>query len=118
MSGVAIRPAALIRGASMNAHGVAVDRLAREARDVDQRAEADLVRAARQEVEAELRDHAVLADQRHDVGERADRRDLDERGQPLLPRPSVAHSACTSFSATPTPGQVLVRVARSRGASD
>ena len=50
----------------------------------EQRAQADLVRALRQHVEAELRDDAILADERHDVGERADRRNLDERRQQPL----------------------------------
>ena len=63
---------------------IAVDRLAGQAGDVEQRAQADLVRAARQQIEAELRDHAVLADERHHVGERADRRDLDEARQPAV----------------------------------
>ena len=51
---------------------IAVDRLARETADVDQRAEADLVRPARQQIEAEFGDHAVLADEGDDIRERAD----------------------------------------------
>ena len=39
---------------------------------------------SRQQVEPELRDHAVLADERHDVGQRADGGDLDEARQPAL----------------------------------
>ena len=83
MSGVLMRPAALTRGASMNADLVAVDRLAGQARGVEQRAQADRVRALAERREAEPRDDAVLADERHDVGERADGGDLDERRQPL-----------------------------------
>ncbi len=65
-------------------HVAAVDRLAGQSRHLDQRAQADLVRPLRQQVEAELRDDAVLADERDDVGQRADRRDLDERRQQPL----------------------------------
>ena len=82
--------------------------------DVEQRPQADLVRPAREQVEADLRDHPVLADQRHDVGQRAERRDLDERRQPLLvpgPRAQRLHELERDADA----GQVLVRVARSRG---
>ena len=74
---------------------------------LEQRAQADLVRALGQHLQAELGDDAVLADQRHDVGQRADRRDLHEGRQPRrLPGPR-AQSACTSFSATPTPARFL-----------
>ena len=61
---------------------IAVDGLAGQAGGLEQRAQADLVRALGQHLQAELGDDAVLADQRHDVGERADRGDLDERRQP------------------------------------
>ena len=37
-----------------------------------------------EQIEPELRDDAVLADQRNNVGQRADRRDLDESRQPDL----------------------------------
>ena len=40
--------------------------------------------AARQQVQADFRDDAVFADQRHDVGEGADRGDFDESRQPAL----------------------------------
>ena len=63
---------------------IAVDRLSRQARDVEQRPQADLVRPLRQQVEPELRDHAVLADERDDVGQRADGGHLDEARQPAL----------------------------------
>ena len=67
------------------------------------------MRAARQQVEAELRDDAVLADERHDVGERADRGDLDEAGQPALAaglRAERLHQLQRHADA----GQVLVRI--------
>ena len=65
-------------------HVAAVDGLAGQSRHLDQRAQADLVRPLRQQVEAELRDDAVLAHERDDVGQRPDGRDLDEgRQQPL-----------------------------------
>ena len=62
---------------------IAVDRLAGEAGCVEQRAQADRVRPLRQRRQAVPRDHAVLADERHHVGERADGGDLDEGRQPL-----------------------------------
>ena len=46
MSGVLMRPAALTRGASMNADVIAVDGLAGEAGGIEQRAQADGVRPA------------------------------------------------------------------------
>ena len=64
---------------------VAVDRLAGEAGRVEQRAQPDGVRPEAERRQAEPRDHAVLADQRDDVGQRADGGDLDERRQPLAP---------------------------------
>ncbi len=65
---------------------VAVDRLARQARHLEQRAQSDLVRAARQQIQADLRDDPVLAHERYDVGERPDGGELDEAGQPALAR--------------------------------
>jgi hypothetical protein len=41
------------------------------------------VRSLRRHAETELRDDAVLASEWNDVGERADRRHLDERGHPV-----------------------------------
>ncbi len=41
------------------------------------------MRPPRQRVEAEPRDDAILADERDDVGERAERGNLDEARQPL-----------------------------------
>ena len=84
---------------------IAVDRLAGQAADVEQRAQADLVRPARQQVEAELRDHAVLADERHDVGQRADGGDLDEARQP----------ACRGRRAGRAPAPASARRRRRRG---
>ena len=65
-------------------HMAAVDRLAGQAGHFDQRAQTDLVRSLRQQVEAELRDDAILSDERDDIGQRADGRDLDERRQQPL----------------------------------
>ena len=84
----------------------AVDGLAGQAAHVQQRAQADFVGTARQQVEAELRDHAILADERHHVRQRADGGDLDEPRH-ALSRPDRRSSACTSFSATPTPARYL-----------
>ena len=53
---------------------VAVDALPGQAGRVDQRPQPDLVRAPAQQVQSELRDDAVLADERDDVGEGADAR--------------------------------------------
>ena len=67
---------------------------------------------SRQRCEAEPRDDAVLADERHDVGERADRGDLHERWQPV-PLSGAPHSAWTSLRATPTPARFLSGYAQS-----
>ena len=76
----------------------------------EQRAQADLVRTLRQHLQSELGDDAVLADQRHDVGERADRRDLHERRQPRrLPRPRAERLHQLQRDADA--GEVLVRIA-------
>ena len=63
---------------------VAVDGLADEATAVEQRAQPDRMRSAAQGRQAESRDDPVLADERHDVGERADGGHLDEAGQPAV----------------------------------
>ena len=86
----------------------AVERLAAQAR-IRRAALRARRRAGRATAPArpQLRDDAVLADERHDVGQRADRRDLDEVRQQLRPRPRARSSACTSFSATPTPASIL-----------
>jgi hypothetical protein len=62
---------------------IAVDGLAAEAARVDERPKTNLVRAAREQAEADLRDDPVLPDQRHHIGERADGGDLDESRKPL-----------------------------------
>ena len=62
---------------------IAVDLLACKPGDFEQCTEADLVRSLRQHLQAELGDDAILTDQRHDVGQRADRGDLDEGWQPV-----------------------------------
>ena len=110
MSGVLMRPAALTRGATMKRDVIAVDRLAGEARHVEQRAQADLVRPARQQIEPELGDDAVLADQRHDVGERADRGDLDEARQPAVAAGAPAQRL-HQLQRDADAGQVLVGIA-------
>ena len=88
---------------------IAVDRLAGQAADVEQRAQADLVRPAGQQIEAELGDDAVLADQRHDVGERADRRDLDEAGQQLVAAGAAAERL-HQLQRDADAGEILVRI--------
>ena len=84
MSGVLMRPAALIRGASTKPTWKPSSVLPSRPAGFEQRLQADRVRALRQPLETQLGDDAVLADQRHDVGDRADRGNLDERRQPLL----------------------------------
>ncbi len=66
-------------------HMEAVDDLVLQARRLEQRAQAHRVRPLREALEPELGDDAVLADQRHHVGHGADRGELQERRQPLLP---------------------------------
>ena len=63
---------------------IAVDGLAGQPGHVEQGPQAYLMRAARQQIEADLRDDAVLADERHDIGERAEGGDLDEARQPAV----------------------------------
>ena len=87
----------------------AVDRLAGKACDLEQRAQSDLVRPLRQQVEAELRDDAVLADERDDVGQRADRRDLDERRQQPLAI-ALAAERLHELERDADPGEVLVGI--------
>ena len=108
MSGVLMRPAALTRGATMKRDVVAVDRLAGQAgRRRAARAGRPCAAPCDSISRPELGDDAVLADERHDVGQRADGGDLDERRQPARLARRVAQSACTSFSATPTPARCL-----------
>jgi hypothetical protein len=53
------------------------DRAARETDDVDERAQPEPRRRI-EPLEPGAREHAVLADERHDVGDRADRDDVEE----------------------------------------
>ena len=63
----------------------------------------------RQQIETELRDDAVLADQRHDVGERADRRDLDEARHQLVAAGAAAERL-HQLQRDADAGQVLVGI--------
>ena len=118
MSGVLMRPAAFTRGASMNDDVIAVDRLARSGpRRRAARAGPTLCGPARQQVEAELGDDAVLADERHDVGQRADGGDLDEARQPAVAAGAPAQApARASARRRRRPG--TCRDSCSRAASD
>ena len=110
MSAVAMRPAALTRGATMKAMWYASMVLPAEAGHVEQRPQPDLVRPARQHLEAELGDDAVLADQRHDVGEGADGGDLDERREPGLAT-GLLTQGLHQLQRHADAGQVLVGIA-------
>ena len=88
---------------------IAVDRLAGEPRRVEQRAQSDGVRTEAERRQPEPRDHPVLANQRDDVGQRADGGNLDERRQPL--RLAGAGAECLHQLQCHTDArQVLVRV--------
>ena len=89
---------------------IAVDLLAGQAADFEQRPQPDLVRTLRQHAEPELGDDPVLADQRHHVGQRADRRDLDERRQPARAGPLRAERL-HQLQRDADAGEVLVRIA-------
>ena len=69
-------------GREHEADVITVDLLAGKAADIEQGAQPDFVRPLRQHSEPQLGDDAILAGQWHDVGQRADGRDLDERRQP------------------------------------
>ena len=97
-------------------HVAAVDRLAGQPGHFDERAQPHLVRPLRQQVEAELRDHAVLADQRNDVGQRADGRDLDERRQHPLAI-AFATERLHELQGHADAREILVGVIDSRGAA-
>ncbi len=88
---------------------IAVDGLAGQPAAIEQRPQADGVWSPAERLEAEPCDHAVLADQRHDVGQRADRGDLDERRQPLA-APGASAERLHQFEGDADPGQVFVRV--------
>jgi hypothetical protein len=69
---------------------IAVDLLAGQPGDVEEGTQPHLVRPLGQHLQAQLGDDAILAHERHHVGERADRRNLDERRQPVgLARPQA-----------------------------
>ena len=89
-------------------HVVAVDRLPREARALDERAQADLVRAratARRGRGSAMTRFSPTSG--HDVGQRADGRDLDERGQPgAVPGPR-GRAPGPASGPRPTPARFL-----------
>ena len=88
---------------------VAVDRLADESAAVEQRAQPDCMRPSAQGRQAESRDDPILADERHDVGERADGRHLDEAGEPtVLPLPTA--QCLDELQGDTDAGEVLVGV--------
>ena len=95
---------------------VAVDRLSREARRLDECAQTHLVRPLREQFESELRDDAVLADERHHVGQRANRGDLHERRQPAVASGARAERL-DQLQRDADAREVLVRDTCSRGAS-
>jgi hypothetical protein len=68
-----------------------------------------LVRAPRQEIQADFGNHAVLADERHDVRQRADRRHLHEPGQPAL-APGPAAERLDQLQRDANARQVLVGI--------
>ncbi len=89
---------------------IGVDGLAGQAGDVEQRPQADLVRAAGQHLESEFGDDPVLADQRHDVGQGADGGDLHERRQPGV-APGLLAQRLDQLQRHADAGQMLVRIA-------
>ena len=88
---------------------IAVDCLAGQAAHVDERPESDFVRTAREQVETDSGDDAILADERHHVGQRANRGDLDEAREPVLPA-GLAAKRLHEFQRDADAGQVLVRI--------
>ena len=85
--GRAHAPGGVDAGREHEADVVAVEAPAGEPGHLEKRPQPHLVRPARQQVEADLGDDAVLAHQRHDIAERAERGDLHERRQPGVPCP-------------------------------
>ena len=101
-----MRPAALMRGAMRKATCVAVGMRALKPA-TSSSARSPGLRTLTQAVQAVLDDDAVLAGERHHVGNRPDRHQFQKRfgdrrtlsgGQP-----SVSIRPCTSLNATPTP---------------
>ena len=88
---------------------IAVDRLSGQAGGFEQRAQADLVRPLGQHLQPELRDDAVLANERDHVGERADRGDLYERRQPGR-LSGAGTERLHKLQRDPDAGQVLVGI--------
>ncbi len=88
---------------------IAVDNLAPQSRNVQQRSQANLVRAAGEQIETEFGNHPVLPHQRHHVGERPNRRHLDESGQPAL-APRTAAERLHQLERHTDTRQILVRV--------
>ena len=68
------------------------------------------MRSLRQHAETELRDDAVLARERHDVGKRANRRDFHKRRHPVRVTRAAAQGL-HEFQRDADPRQVLVRIA-------
>ena len=91
------------------ADGAGVDAARLDAGDLHERRQPGPRRAA-QPPEADAGQHAVLADQRHDVGDGADGDHVGERrAGPAAPRRSASAGsssrACASLKATPTPAR-------------
>ncbi len=88
---------------------IAVDGLAAQPAHLDERPQPDLVGSARQQIEADLRDDPVLADERHDVGERPDGGELDEAREPAVAVRAPAERL-HELQRDADAGQVLVRI--------
>ena len=111
-----MRPAAFTRGAITNATWNPSIAVFSRPADSSSVRKSDRVRPLRQPLQAELGDDAVLADERHDVSDRADRGKLQECRQPFLAVEPLAQRL-DDLERDADAGQVLVRVRCSRGAS-
>jgi hypothetical protein len=87
----------------------AVDGLPAQPADVDERSQANLVRSARQQLEPDFRDDPILADERHDVGQRADGGDLDEARQQMVAAGAPAQRL-HQFQRDADAREILVRI--------
>ena len=67
------------------------------------------MRSLTQGCEAQPRDDAVLADERNDVGERADGGNLHERGE-VFPLAGAVAQSLDQLQGDADPGEVLVRI--------
>ena len=118
-SGELIRPAALSRGPSTKLDMKTVERLAERVRSPRAaprgRRRAGPRDSARQAVAG---DDAVLADERHDVGQRADRRDLDEVRQELGAASARREQRLHELERHADAGQVLVGIRAVRALRD